>query len=138
MCRVNKITDAQRNALSVPQNIAFGDNTNNTNLATKLGEGANQHMQSMCRVSRQADTVQQNIDALNALITTANANAAQNSVASEAQRGQTTALKQQAKQVWDRYCDGYTYQDPVINTQCASLTIFAEPPTHTTLPTGSD
>lgn len=138
VCRVNKMTDAQRNALSVPQNIAFGDNTNNTNLATKLGEGANQHMRTMCRVSQQADTVQQNIDALNALITTANANAAQNSVASEAQRGQTTAQKQQAKQVWDRYCDGYTYQDPAINTECASLKNFAEPPTRTTLPTGSD
>lgn len=138
VCRVNKMTNAQRNSLSVPQNITFGDNTNNTNLATKLGAGAKQHMQSMCRVSKQVDTVQQNIDALNLVITTANANAVQNSVASEAQMGQTTALKKQAKQFWGSYCDGYTYQDRAINRECASLKSFAEPLTPKTLPTGSD
>ena len=126
VCKVNKMTDAQRNALSVPQNISLSENTN---LASELGAGANQHMQAMCQISQQADTVQHNIDALNAVIATANANAAQNSRDSVAQNGRTTAQKQQAKQMWNNYCDGYVYQDTAINRECASLGNFAKPPT---------
>lgn len=122
-CKVNKMTTAQRQQLGVPQSLLF----ESTSFAEMVGQEANTQLQTMCDESARVDEVLGKVQALEEVISTANATAHSNTSASQDLNTQDSDQKSQATQLWNTHCADHTYQDTVVNEQCDALKVYALP-----------
>ena len=121
-CKVNKMTQAQRQQLGLPQSLHFDSDRDgtSTSLAEMVGQEANSQMLTMCKESAK-------VQALEKVISAANATARSNTGASNDLNTQDSDQKSQAAQMWRVHCMDHLYQDQVVNDQCLALHEYALP-----------